>query len=121
MKQHHFLFLISFVLALIFIGPFLFITKYTYLSADDFCRASADFSNYFKNVSTWYFEHNGRFVNSLFSYLPVYDNAIYKTTLALSMIFFWLTIYLFISRISNFYHFFLKKEQAIFLSVLFSS
>ncbi|NJW54045.1 hypothetical protein HC175_14080 [Salinimicrobium sp. CDJ15-91] len=89
------------------------------MSADDFCRASADFSNYFENVALWYREHNGRFINSLFSYLPVYNPTVYKITLGLSMILFGGTIYFFLSRLFIFFQFKLRKDQVLFISVLF--
>lgn len=111
--------ILSTILFGIFIAPFIYITKYAYLSADDFCMASADFSNYFENILFWYREHNGRFVNSFFGYLPVYDPAVYKIILALSMVTFFGVIYFFLSRVFYFFHYKLKKDQVLLISTLF--
>jgi len=107
------------IIALVFIGPFLFITKYTFLSADDFCRASASFENYFQNVYNWYFNHNGRYTNALLGNLPVYNLQIYRWILGFSIFLLGLTIYFFIKKVFEFYNLKKTRINLIFIALVF--
>src|SRR5680860_157206 len=65
--------ILNFVLIVVFIAPFIYTTRFIYLSADDYCRASSSFIFFIENIKDWYLHHNGRYVNAVFSYLPLYN------------------------------------------------
>ena len=110
---------ISVILALVFIIPFLYITKYTFLSADDICRAPASFHNYFINVFNWYINHNGRFTNAILSYLPVYNLQIYRWVLGCSIMLLGITIFYFIKKVFEFFNFEESIYKTIFITLIF--
>lgn len=107
------------IIALVFLGPFLFITKFTFLSADDFCRSSASFENYFQNIFNWYKNHNGRYTNALLSYLPVYNLQIYRWILGCSIFFLGITIFCFIKKVFEFFHLEKKTTNVFFIALVF--
>jgi len=107
------------IIALVFIGPFLFITKFTFLSADDFCRSSASFENYFQNIFNWYKNHNGRYTNALLSYLPVYNLQIYRWILGSSILLLGITIFCFIKKVFEFFHLEKTSTTVFFIALVF--
>ena len=109
----------SVILILIFIAPFIYITRFAHLSADDFCRAPAELGEYFKDISEWYLHHNGRFTNALLSFLPVYDSQIYRLVLAFSMILLGVAIFFFVQKVFQFFNLMVGFPEIFFVSVVF--
>lgn len=87
------------IMIVFFIFPFVFLTQYTHLGPDDLCRTGSSFENYFEAIFSWYQNHNGRYVNAVFSLLPVYDLQIYRLILTLSMVVFFLVVHYFIRNL----------------------
>lgn len=97
------------ILILLFIFPVLYPINFTFLAADDYCRASANFGQYFDNINSWFLRHNGRYTNAFLSYLPIYDLKAYRLFLLLSIILLLITLFYFIKKI--FYFFKLKTSN----------
>lgn len=71
-------YLVSFLIFAVFVGPYLYISQYIFLSQDDFCRVFPPGNNYFEAVKFWYLNENGRYINAFLSLLPVYDLKVYR-------------------------------------------
>ncbi|MBZ9787844.1 hypothetical protein LB456_10295 [Psychroflexus sp. CAK57W] len=102
MKEKYLLTLVGFLLIVFVFGPILFLTQFVYLSADDYCRAYRDLP-YFLMIKEWYIGHNGRYVNAIISYLPIYNLWLYRLILALLAFAFVPVVFLFFKRIFLFY------------------
>jgi len=74
------------LLIVITIVPFFWVILFVYLAADDICRIGIEKTSQF--LHSWYFNENGRYVNALFSVLPVYNIAIYRLVLGVLLGFF---------------------------------
>lgn len=59
--------------------PYLWISQYTVLSSDDYCRVGIQsFSQYWHNLSQAYLTHNGRYFNLALVFIPLwYDKDVY--------------------------------------------
>lgn len=105
-------------LLLFLVVPFFIITQYTQLSADDYCRCNTSLTNYFSNIYQWYLGHNGRFINAMWSLLPIYSLSIYRVILLFLMILFGLAINYFIGGLNHFYGCVLKAYEIRLMTVL---
>ena len=85
------------ILLILFLAPFLFLSGFIHLSVDDFCRYDASWEDLFVNIGLWLKTHNGRYTNAILSFLPVYKIQWYRLISFFSIIFFLISIYLFVS------------------------
>ena len=95
--------IVFFIIIILFVSPFFFLTKFIQLSADDFCRANSSFSNYFINVINWYSYENGRYTNALISNLPIYNLFTYRIFIGASFLTFGFSIYYFTNKLMEYY------------------
>lgn len=110
----------SFLIFIIFVLPFVYVSKYVILVSDDLCRASVGFSSFFIQISDWYLTHNGRYINSVLSFLPVYRLEIYRTVIITLFIILGFSLFDFISRLLRIYQIRIHISRRIFISsVLF--
>ena len=110
---------LALVLLIIFIVPFLYVNKFVFLAADDFCRTGSSFSSYFQNISLWYNNHNGRYANAAFSLLPVYKVEVYRIVLTISFLFLPVASWFFIKEMFCFFNFKIANNIVLFITVLF--
>ncbi|MGO4913032.1 DUF6056 family protein [Leeuwenhoekiella sp. W20_SRS_FM14] len=110
--------ILNITLLIMFIVPFLMVTQYTFLSADDYCRFNSSFSSYSENVLDWYLVHNGRFINALWSSLPIYELVVYRCILFFFMFLLGTAIYYFINGLSVFYLIGLTRYEMLFTTLL---
>ncbi len=106
------------ILITAFLMPVLYITQYTHLFADDWCRTTTNFQKLIPNINFWYENLSGRYINAIFSYLPVYNLLVIRFILGISVIFLGIALYYFIHKL--FLHYGLKsgQSQKIFLTIL---
>lgn len=100
------------------IVPLIYVFKYAHLNEDDFTRAIWLITEFEENISTWYLTHNGRVINALLSYLPVYEPPQLEVTLIVNFLLNQFVVYLFINRLLDFLGFSLAKMDMIFVAVL---
>lgn len=110
--------ILNIALIFIFIVPFIYTTRFIYLSADDFCRASSNFTLFFENIKDWYLHHNGRYVNAVFSYLPLYNIVILRVFAALNFVLLGITLYSFIGFVLKLYNVVALKSRRLFFSLI---
>lgn len=91
------------IIIILYVLPFVILTQYTHLGVDDICRTNSSFYNFLEGFVSWYKDHNGRYVNSLFSLLPVYDLNVYRGVLTTSMVLFFFVIYFFVKNLLSFF------------------
>lgn len=107
------------LLVLIFVFvPLLYITNFSFLAADDFCRATISWGKIPSEFINWYTGHNGRYTNAIFSLLPVYELQVNRIILALSIIILGVVLYHFISKISTHFKLKISPAENIFLTCL---
>lgn len=111
--------LILCILILMFIFPFFYITRYTSLTADDFCRTSIDFTNYAQNFPYWYRNITGRYTNYFLSYLPIYSENLYRLSLMLLFSSLGVSIFYFVKGSLEFLKWKNQRLSIMFLSTLF--
>ena len=98
------------ILITAFLMPVLYITQYTHLFADDWCRTTTNFQKLIPNINFWYENLSGRYINAIFSYLPVYNLLVIRFILGISVIFLGIALYYFIHKL--FLHYGLKSGQS---------
>ena len=106
------------IIVLFYILPFVIFTQYTHLGPDDLCRTNSSFQTFFQGIISWYSDHNGRYINSFFSLMPVYDLQIYRSILTASMVIFFCVVVFFIRSLLILTGRDSKKEAFLF-SLLF--
>lgn len=79
-------YLLTILLIIVFIGPYLYISQYIYLSQDDFCRTNISWNSFLPRLRFWYLNENGRYINAFLSLIPVYDLKIYRSIPVLMII-----------------------------------
>ena len=99
------------VLIIIFVLPFLYVTKFTFPAADDFCRTALDFDQYFNQFGHWYSKMTGRYTNFLFSYLPLYRLEVYRVVLAILFCLLGFSIFYFIKILWGYFE--IKKANSV--------
>lgn len=119
MTKNKFLVLFSLLLLVVFITPFMFVSKYVVLNLDDFCRASLEGGDYIMNIKEWYLYHNGRFMNAIFTLIPVYKITIYRWVIALQFIILGLAIYGFFASVFSSFLLKLNRTEIFFITVVF--
>lgn len=72
-------YLLTILLIIVFIGPYLYISQYIYLSQDDFCRTIISWNSFLPRLRLWFLNENGRYINAFLSLMPVYDLKIYRS------------------------------------------
>lgn len=92
--------LYTILIGLIFILPFMVIAYYTYPTADDLCRVQL-LNGYWSSLYDWYIKLNGRFLNAIIVFFPVYN---FK--------FYWLLAILFMWIFAASTHYMLKQAMA---------
>lgn len=111
--------ILSIIIALIFIFPFLYIIRYTQYSTDDFCRLnSLSLIEYFEVLKLWYLEHNGRFINAIIASIPIKSLFIYRLLLGISFILFGIALYIFFKRLCELFKLPVTGNEILFISVL---
>lgn len=115
----------SITVLLLLILPFLWVIQYSQLRLDDYCRAGANFGDFFSNVRSWYMTHNGRYTNSFFSNLPVYNLIVYRGVLLILSLLFIATSFKVFAEIFRLFQikldrFFLILITLFFLALIFS-
>lgn len=110
---------ISGILLILFVFPFIYITKYTFLTADDFCRASLTSKNYFTIVSDWYLYLNGRFFNAIITSVPIFGHFWYRVMLYLQFFLLGVILFSFLKTIFTSYELPNKNYTSLFLTSLF--
>ncbi|TQI71554.1 hypothetical protein JM79_2494 [Gramella sp. Hel_I_59] len=108
----------SLIIISIFVIPFIYISNYVILVLDDLCRAPVTSQNIIQLIQDWYLTHNGRFINSILSLLPVYNLDIYRIIVALSFPFLGFVLYDFLQKLFKIYELRLDITERIFLSSL---
>lgn len=111
--------LFSVLITFIFIVPFIYITRFAHLAADDYCRANTELGKYGVNIYEWYLHHNGRFTNAFLSFLPVYNSGVYKLVLMFSFILLGLAILFFVKNVFNHFNFVEDWSEVYFITALF--
>lgn len=109
----------SFIILAIFILPLIYISKFVILVSDDLCRASSISSNFFDLIIDWYKTHNGRFVNSILSFLPVYELDIYRSVIVLFFLIIGFCLYDFLKRLFRIYGIKVSKSENLLLASIF--
>jgi len=117
-RRHLYNFL-SASITIIFIAPFIYITRFAYLSADDFCRANAEFGDYWSYIIEWYLNQNGRFTNAFLSFLPVYNTYIYRLVLAFSTLLLGIALLFLVKNVFKHFNLVERWSEVFFISVLF--
>ncbi len=110
---------LSILLFTVFLVPVLYITQYTQLFADDWCRTTTNVQKFIPNIILWFEALSGRYINAIFSYLPVYNLLVNRFILGISVIFLGFVLYYFINKIFLYYGSKTGRSQKIFLTVLF--
>lgn len=105
---------------LIGLGPFLFLSQYTFWSTDDYCRVNSSWANFTENFLTWYSTHNGRYTNAMLSLLPVYDYPFYQISSGIAIVVFLVSIFLLIRSLSHHYYFSLTLPHHLLITSLVS-
>lgn len=119
MKQIQREYYFSLFLILIFILPFIYLSKYVVLISDDFCRvAPFSFSNYLQAIKFWYLNLNGRFINAIISSIPTYNILVYRILISLGFVFLEISFYRFIAKISRLLGSKVDKAKVFYLSIL---
>lgn len=119
MKKNRLLVLFSMLLLAIFIIPFVFVSKYVIPNTDDLCRAALEEGKYLVNIKDWYLHHNGRFMNAVFTLIPVYKVTIYRWVIALQFFILGFAFYKFFASVFRSYLINLNKAETFFISVIF--
>lgn len=110
--------LITIIFSIVFISPFIYVSRFVTLATDDFCLATSTSENYVKVVKDWYFNLNGRYINAVISSIPVYDSFIYQFLMYVQFLMLGLILYSFIKGIMRFYEIDFKNYRSSFLSVV---
>lgn len=118
LKKDILFFLISFLLVVIFIGPFLYISQYIYLSQDDFCRVNIPLFSYISRIGFWYLNENGRYINAFMSLLPVYDLRIYRLIPVLMILSLLICIIYFVRNLCSNFDLKIPVHIAVFVGIL---
>lgn len=114
-----FYYLVSGILLVLFISPFIYITKYTFLTIDDYCRASLTSNNYLNVIFDWYPNLNGRYFNAIITSLPIFDLFWYRSLLYLQFFLLGAVLFNLIRSILSCYQLPNKNYTAFFLSAGF--
>ena len=109
----------SFIVFLLFIAPFFYLTRFTFMSGDDFCRAVTGLDSFFQNISHW-FTTSGRYTNAFLSYFPVYGKEVYRWTLFISMSAVLVTLFYYVHRILSIYELQVAMKVKIFIALIFA-
>ena len=107
------------LLIVVFIIPFLYVSNYSILYMDDFCRSFLVSENYFHNIRDWYLHHNGRFINAIFTLLPVYKITIYRLIIALQFIILSFLLFHFFRSVFKLYQLDISMSKILFISIVF--
>ena len=70
--------ILNIVLLILFFGPLFYISRFIFLSTDDFCMAIKAYENFGGNFWEWYNYINGRYINAVFALMPVYNLSVYR-------------------------------------------
>lgn len=106
--------IVGVIIIMFYIFPFVLFTQYTHLGIDDICRTHSSAQNFFEEIFMWYNNINGRYISAVFSSFPVYDLPIYRWTLTIGMIFFFVVITYFINNLLQLFGFVSKTKSFIF-------
>jgi hypothetical protein len=110
--------LLNFILAAVFITPLIYTSRFIFLSADDYCRASSSLLFFSENIQNWYLYHNGRFINAVFSYMPLYNLSVLRTIAAAMFILLGIVLYSFNGVVLKIYKVRCDKKRQLFLSLI---
>lgn len=105
-------------LTVVFILPVLYITRFTFPAADDFCRTALSSDQYFYQLEYWYSNLTGRYTNFFFSYLPVYGLNIYRTVLSFLFCSLGVALFYFIKVLWSYFKLKCDNSTIAFVSVL---
>lgn len=108
----------SILLFIIFLFPFVYLTRYTVLLTDDYCIAHPDFTGYIEGVKNWYLNLNGRYINSLLGLLPVYKIGIYRIVLAALFLLFFYAVFNLINALTKYYKVVYQRNKVAFVAVI---
>lgn len=109
----------SIILILLFIIPFLYISKYAVFVSDDLCRInSLSLEEYFSTLKFWYLNQNGRFINAIITTIPIGSLFLYRLILSLSFVVLGLALFRFMLGIANFFRINYTKYQLLLLTVI---
>jgi hypothetical protein len=119
MTKNKLLVFFSLLLLVVFITPFMLVSKYVVLNLDDFCRATLEGGDYIVNIKEWYLYHNGRFINAIITLIPVYKITIYRWIIALQFIILGLAIYGFFASVFSSFLLKFNRTENFFITVVF--
>ncbi len=119
MRQRKFTYLIiSIFLIVVFILPYIYISKYTVFVADDLCGTfDISFLEYLKVVKNWYFAINGRYTNAVISSIPINNLTIYRVVIASQFLLLGYILFRFFKKLTGLFGFQLHSSR---LSLLVS-
>ena len=113
--------LVSFTLLILicFVLPFALVSKYVFPNTDDLCRAGIPIQEYFSSIKEWYLNHNGRFMNAVFTLPPVYKINVYRIIIASQFPIFGYVIYRFFDSVFKSYSIRINSKEVLFISSIF--
>ena len=118
MSWRKFYFLGLWLLFIVFLGPFVYLTRYAVLQLDDYCRASIKLTDFYSFISSWYLHHNGRYFNAILSSLPIYKTEIYRFILAILFLLFFYSMYVFLRSLFRYFKIYEHENKYLFLTWL---
>lgn len=98
--------------------PLLYAFNYVGLNEDDYGRAIWEIEEFGLNFSNWYYTHNGRFINTLLSYLPVYEAPWLQVVLMLNFLATPAVIVFFLKRYFNLISIILCTSDIILIATI---
>ena len=114
----NFLPVLNVILLIVFVAPLVYISKFVFLSTDDFCMAIKDFDSYGSNLREWYNYQNGRYINAIFALLPVYGLSIYKIIIASGFLLLGFALFWFVHRLFYSYDYQIGLQKKLLFAIL---
>ena len=109
---------LNLLLLVVFIGPLLYISRFIFLSFDDFCMAIKNYETFGSNLWEWYNYQNGRYVNAIFALSPVYNLAIYRIVIMSGFLLLGFALFWFVQRLFYCYDQYENFHKKVLLSIL---
>tara|TARA_R110002012_G_scaffold281843_2_gene471415 strand:- start:6360 stop:7763 length:1404 start_codon:yes stop_codon:yes gene_type:complete len=109
------------IIIFILFGPYIYLSKYIYLSSDDFGRAYYNISTFGDRYYYWVTHENGRYINALVTNLPVYNLKLQRIIPVIFIFLFLFAIYSFLKSLILSKRLFLNKSLIFIISTLVTS
>lgn len=117
-KKSNYLPVLNVILFLLFIGPFIYVANFIFPSTDDFCMASKIYESFGSNFTEWYNSINGRYINALFSLMPVYELTVYRLIVVSLLLLLGVSLFWFVQSVFSSYNLQFGFQKKILLSLL---